>query len=109
MALPKMFRGNASQEAKRMLGLDVGFEVVTASLWSASGGQVKVLKVSSPIEWQETKPQELAEAADVAFEELGKEASDVDGVILGLQEDWIEQDRVLASKKPFLKTSSCRR
>ncbi|MEK7458255.1 MAG: hypothetical protein AAB612_02100 [Patescibacteria group bacterium] len=105
MALPNFLGGKKSPD-KRMLALDIGSEVVTASVWSAVGGHVKVLKISSAIEWQEGRLEELAEAADVALEELGKDATEIDEVILGLQEDWIEQDHVITAKKPLLKNLS---
>lgn len=105
MALPNFLGGKKSPD-KRMLALDIGSEVVTASVWSTAGGHVKVLKISSAIEWQEGRLEELAEAADVALEELGKDATEIDDVILGLQEDWIEQDHVITAKKPLLKNLS---
>ncbi len=105
MALPNFLGGKKSPD-KRMLALDIGSEVVTASVWSAVGGHVKVLKISSAIEWQEGRVEELAEAADVALEELGKDATEIDEVILGLQEDWIEQDHIITAKKPLLKNLS---
>lgn len=105
MVLPNFLGGKKSPD-KRMLALDIGSEVVTASAWSAVDGHVKVLKISSAIEWQEGRVEELAEAADVALEELGKDATEIDEVVLGLQEDWIEQDHVIAAKKPLLKNLS---
>lgn len=106
MALPPFLGGKKSSSTKHMLALDIGLEVVTASLWTVEDARAKVLKISSPIEWQEERPDELAEAADVALEELGKQATEIDEIVLGLQEDWIENDHILPAKKPLLRVLS---
>ncbi|HKY73768.1 MAG TPA: hypothetical protein VJ246_00445 [Patescibacteria group bacterium] len=103
MALPSVFGGKKQESSRKVLALDIGLEVVTACLWTVEGGHVRVLSSSSPIEWREDRVEELAEASDVALEELGKDASKVDEVVLGLPESWIQDDAIIVDKKPFLK------
>lgn len=103
MALPSVFGGKKQESSRKVLALDIGLEVVTACLWTVDGGHVSILSSSSPIEWREDRVEELAEASDVALEELGKEASKVDDVVLGLPESWIQDDAIISDKKPYLK------
>lgn len=103
MALPSLLRGKHSSEIKKFLALDIGSEVVTAGLWSVQDGKTHVIASSSPIEWRDERLDELAEASDVALEELGADATKIDEVLLGLPEEWVQNDQIIAEKRPLLK------
>ncbi|MBI5151643.1 MAG: hypothetical protein HZA34_03655 [Candidatus Pacebacteria bacterium] len=103
MALPNVFGTKKSSDLKRMLALDIGYEVVTAAVWELQDGHAKVIKTSSPIEWHEERVEELTEASDVAFEELGKESVEIDEVLLGLQEEWVEGAHIKEDRKKYLR------
>lgn len=103
MALPSLLRGKHSSEIKKFLALDIGSEVVTAGLWSVQDGKTHVIASSSPIEWRDERLDELAEASDVALEELGAVATKIDEVLLGLPEEWVQNDQIVAEKRPLLK------
>jgi len=104
MALPSILRGKHPSEIKKFLALDIGLEVVTAGLWTLQNGKTHVISSSSAIEWQDQCVDELAEASDVALEELGADATKIDEVLLGLPEEWVQNDHITAEKRPLLKT-----
>lgn len=103
MALPSLLRGKHPSEIKKFLALDIGLEVVTAGLWSVQDGKAHVISSSSPIEWRDERLDELAEASDVALEELGADATKIDEVLLGLPEEWVQNDQIVPEKRPLLK------
>ncbi len=103
MALPSLLRGKHTSEIKKFLALDIGLEVVTAGLWSVQNGKAHLISSSSPIEWRDEKVDELAEASDVALEELGADATKIDEVLLGLPEEWVQNDQIIVDKRPLLK------
>lgn len=103
MALPSLLRGKHTSEVHKFLALDIGLEVVTAGLWSVQDGKAHVISSSSPIEWRDERLDELAEASDVALEELGADATKIDEVLLGLPEEWVQNDQIIPEKRPLLK------
>ena len=74
---------------------------MTAGLWSVQDGKAHVISSSSPIEWRDEKVDELAEASDVALEELGADATKIDEVLHVLPEEW--QNDQMCGQTPLLK------
>ena len=100
MDLPSIFsRTQKKDEVRTFLALEIGSEAITAGLWMAGLDGVEILKYSSPIQWSGEDAKDAVEAADVALEELGAEASKVDDVMLGLRADWVTQTGIENEKK----------
>lgn len=98
-----MFSTPPKREEKYFLALDIEQEVITAGLWGHKPEGVYLVKTSSPIEWDAESGSDIAEAADVALEELGADAEHVGDVIYGLQEDWVGKDGIKEEKKTLLR------
>lgn len=103
MDLPNIFGAKKPQQQK-FLALDIGDEAITAGLWTVDGGQIKLLKNSSSIEWKDENTTDAAEAADVALEELGKEADNINQVVLGLPGSWLDEHAIVPARRTLLKT-----
>jgi|GEM_PF-724972 len=104
MDLPNLFSSSKKKRATRkFLALDIAEEVITAGVWLIEDNRAKVVKTSSPIEWQDENINDLAEAADVAIEELGEDGADTNDVIFGLQDSWVTEKGIAEERKPLLK------
>ena len=104
MDLPNLFSSSKKKRATRkFLALDITEEVITAGAWSVEDGRARVLKTSSPIEWQDENVSDAAEAADVAIEELGADGAGANEVVLGLPESWVGEKGIVDERKLLLK------
>lgn len=88
---------------KNFLSLVVSEGTVSAALWSVGGVGPKVIKYSSAVAWNSEAESSLVEASDVALEELGTQANSVKEVLLGLPEDWAQNQSIASDKKHTLK------
>ncbi len=88
---------------KNFLSLVVSEGTVSAALWSVGVLGPKVLKYAAAIAWNSEAESSLVEASDVALEELGTQANSVKEVLLGLPEDWAQNQSIAADRKHTLK------
>src|SRR5260221_9850477 len=100
MLLPLFSRKTPS---KQLLSLVISEGTVAAALWSIGEAGPKVLKTSAPVVWNSDAESSLVEASDVALEDLGSQANTTKDVLLGLPENWAQNQSIAPDKKHMLK------
>ncbi len=99
MKLPGLFSAQPSSSPHRFFVVYFGEHAVRAGLWQVVNQDVEILTTSSPIPWKEESA--LVDATDHALQQLGKESEEVKQTLFALEPTWVNQQGILADKKPL--------
>lgn len=92
-------------EPQKFLAIEIGLEAVKVAIWQSDGKHTEVISIGSTQYFTQPTEKELLEAIDTSLSDaLGSMSDEPDKVIFGLPDNWVENNHILESHKPLLKS-----
>lgn len=106
MDLPNLLNKIANnQEPPKFIAVEIGWDTVKVALWQSDGKHTEIVSIGSTQAFVDPTEDELLTAIDTSLADAqGSLPDEPDQVIFGLPDDWVENNKILETKKPLLKT-----
>lgn len=86
------------------LAVEISAESVKSALWTVAAGKTEIIKIGSLEDWDGKNKELLLNAVDQSISNVAEKAkTEPQGVIFGLPEAWVKEDKIKIEQKELLK------